>query len=444
MSEPIIDAAAGRLEGSELREAWALLLPEERMESLRTLARNEAEDVFLSLAGREQLEVVQMLPASERRSWLRLLDPDDAADVIQSAPAEERAGLMELLDPTTNKEVQALLAYAEDEAGGLMNPRYARLRPEMTVYEAISYLRRQAMSRVETIYYSYVLDSSQVLVGVVSFRQLFQSDATKMVREVMTGDIVSVREDMDQEAVSRILAQHDLMAVPVVDSEGRMKGIVTADDIVDVVQEAATEDMHKISGMEALGAPYLEIGFWPMVRKRAGWLAILFVGEMLTATAMGRFEDEIAKAVVLALFVPLIISSGGNAGSQATTLVIRALALGEARPRDWWRILRRELMSGLALGSILAAIGLARIAAWQAVGNAYGDHWLLLGMTVAASLVGVVCWGTLSGSMLPVLLKRLGFDPATASAPFVATLVDVTGLVIYFEVARLILSGTML
>jgi len=325
-----------------------------------------------------------------------------------------------------------------------MNPRYARLRPEMSVNEAISYLRRQARERVATIYYVYVLDAQQKLLGVVSFRELFAAVGEKKVQEVMQTDVVQATEETDQEALSLLFAQHGLMALPIVDSAGHVKGVVTVDDIVDVVQEEATEDIHKIGGMEALEAPYLQIGFTHMVRKRAGWLSALFLGEMLTATAMGYYEAEITRAVVLALFIPLIISSGGNSGSQASTLVIRAMALGEVRLRDWWHVIRREVFAGIVLGTILGAIGLMRILLWPTRAQIYGEHYLLVALTVSCSLIGVVLFGTIAGSMLPFILRRLGFDPASASAPFVATLVDVTGLVIYFTVASVILGGVLL
>jgi len=428
----------------DLLEAWSLLSPEERIEGFRLLAPEDADDFFLSLNARDQAELLLALPTGERRLWLRLLAPDDAADVMQELPLEEREKFLTLLDENTRTEVIALFSYAEDEAGGLMNPRYARVRPEMSVDEALSYLRRQARERLETIYYAYVLDAQQHLLGVASFRELFVAPREKTVREVMQTDVVTVSEQMGQEAVSQVFAHYDLLALPVVDAEGHMKGIVTADDIVDVVQEEATEDIHKIGGMEALDAPYLQIGFAQMVKKRAGWLSALFLGEMLTATAMGYYEHEIERAVVLALFIPLIISSGGNSGSQASTLVIRAMALGEVRLRDWWRVVRRELFAGLVLGTILGLIGLARILLWPARAHVYGEHYLLIGCTVALSLLGVVLFGTLAGSMLPFLLRRLGFDPASASAPFVATLVDVTGLIIYFTVASFILYGVLL
>jgi magnesium transporter len=429
---------------SDLQETWSLLPPGDRLEGFTLLSRAEAEEFFFSLSTRDQAELLLALPPKERRLWIRFLAPDDVADVIQAAPAEERDGLLALLDETTRTEVTALLAYAEDEAGGLMNPRYARVRPDMSVDEAISYLRRQAREQLATIYYAYVLDPQQRLLGVVSFRELFAAPGARKVQEVMRTDMVTASEQMDQEAVSLLFAQHDLMAIPVVDTAGRMRGIVTVDDIVDVVQEEATEDIQKIGGTEALDSPYLQIGFARMLRKRAGWLAALFLGEMLTATAMGYYENEIAQAVVLALFIPLIISSGGNSGSQASTLVIRAMALGEVRLRDWWRVIRRELAVGLALGTTLGVIGLLRVLLWQALFRVYGEHFLLIGLTVACSLVGVVLYGTITGSMLPFLLRRLDFDPASASAPFVATLVDVSGIVIYFTVASLILRGILL
>jgi magnesium transporter len=423
--------------------AWPGLSEAEQMRRFRAFKRDEREQLFLGLRAAEQAVLLLRMPVHERLTYFRVLPPDDAADVIQEAPAGERAGLLELLDDVARAEVKALLAYAEDDAGGLMNPRFARLRPDMTVDEAISYLRLQSR-RMETVYYAYVLDAEQRLLGVVSFRDLFTANGRARVSEVMNPNVIFVQEQTDQEEVARLFASENLSAIPVVDDGGRMKGIVTVDDIVDVVQEEATEDIQKFGGMEALHGPYLETGFWQMVRKRGGWLAALFLGEMLTATAMSHYEEEIARAVVLAVFIPLIISSGGNSGSQASTLIVRAMALAEVKLRDWWKVARREAASGIALGSLLATIGFVRILVWQAVGQAYGEHYLLIGATVALSLVGVVLFGTLAGSMLPFVLRRVGFDPASASAPFVATMVDVTGLVIYFTVANLILRGTLL
>jgi magnesium transporter len=428
----------------DLHKLWRILSPDERLEGFRLLPHDDAEEFFLTLARADLASLMLELPKNERRAWMRLLPPDDAADLIQQVPLAEREGLLSLLDDASRHEVTALLAYAQDAAGGLMNPRYARLRPEMTVDEAIGYLRRQARTNMELLSYLYAIDEEQRLLGVVSFRELFAAQPERTVREVMRTDVITVRDDQDQEEVSRILAQHDLIALPVVDFEGRMKGIVTVDDIVDVVQAEATEDIQKLGGMEAMDEPYLEIAFARMFRRRAGWLSALFIGEMLTATAMAYFQDEIARALVLSLFVPLIISSGGNSGSQASTLVVRAMSLGEVRIGDWWRVVRREIGAGFALGSLLGSMGFLRIVVWQGIWPLYGDHFVLIAATVGFSLLGVVMFGTFAGSLLPFVFRRLGFDPASASAPFVATLVDVSGLVIYFSVASLVLSGTLL
>ncbi|WP_437279510.1 magnesium transporter [Sorangium sp. So ce375] len=436
--------AAETLTAADLTLSWSALQNEERVQAYRRLRSEEAEDFFEGLPTADQAALLAGLTKGERRLWIRLLAPDDVADILLEVSPDEQAELLSLLEEPTGREVSALLAYAEDEAGGLMSPWFARVRPEATVDQAISYLKRQARDHLETIYYGYVLDAAQRLRGVVSLRQLMIAPGDRRVSDVMKTDVVSVNEDADQEAVARLFAEHDLVAIPVVDSEGRMKGIVTADDIVDVVEEEATEDIQKLGGMQALDAPYLRTPISRMLGKRAGWLSALFVGELLTATAMGHYESEIARAVVLALFVPLIISSGGNSGSQATTLVIRAMALGEIRLTDFWRVSRRELASGLALGGILGAIGFARVIAWEKLFGAYGPHYTLLALAVAISLVGVVTWGTLAGALLPFVLRALRFDPASASAPFVATLVDVSGLVIYFSVAELLLRGVLL
>ena len=429
---------------AELYEAWPVLSLEERVEGFEFLKRDDADDFFLQLNARDRAELLLALPPGERRLWMRLLAPDDAADVIQEAPAEERESMLSLLDDQTRREVKGLLDYAEDEAGGLMNTRYSRLRADMTVDEAISYLRKDARMREKTVYYVFVVDAQEHLHGVVSFRDLLVSPGDKLVQDVMRADVISAPEDLDQEALSQLFMRHHLLMMPVVDAEGRIKGVVNVNDIVDVVQEEATEDIQKLGAVETLQGPYLQVPLPRMIRKRAGWLAALFLGEMLTATAMGQFEAEIAHAVVLALFVPLIISSGGNSGAQATTLVIRAMALGEVRLRDWWRVIRREVITGFGLGTILASIGMVRILLWQFLFDAYGAHYFLVALTVAFSLVGVVLWGSVAGSILPFILRGLGFDPASASAPFVATLVDVTGLVIYFSIAAVVLNGTLL
>jgi len=375
-------------------------------------------------------------PASEPpRKWFRGLDFTDqllyqARDLEVTVVAERgREGSRPL--------------YPEDEAAGLMHSGYVRISSEMTVEEAIAEIRRQA-GQVEMIYYAYALDDAQHLLGVISFRELISAERSKKIRDVMRKDYVFVPEDQDKEAVAHLLAKHRLLAIPVVDADKHMMGIVSSADLAGVAQQAASEDILKIGGMEALEGPYMEVTFAQMVRKRAGWLAILFLGEMLTATAMGYFSDEISRAVVLALFIPLIISSGGNSGSQATTLVIRAMALGEIRLRDWWRVIQRELLAGVVLGAILGFIGVTRILLWHALRGTYGEHYLVIALTIGCSLIGVVMFGTLAGSMLPFILRSCGLDPASASAPFVATLVDVTGLIIYFSVASIILRGILL
>jgi magnesium transporter len=374
--------------------------------------------------------------ADSRRRWFPGLDFTE--QVLQQANEMEVTVVAE-----RSRHGRAASPYPEDEAGAFMHAGYVRISPDMSVEEAIAQIRQQA-GNVEMIYYAYALDDSQHLLGIVSFRELMSSERSRKVREIMHTDYLFVVEDTDQETVAQLLTKRRLLAVPVLDQEGHMLGIVTSADVAGVAQEEASEDIMKIGGMEALDGPYLEVTFGQMVRKRAGWLAILFVGEMLTATAMGYFSAEIERAVVLALFIPLIISSGGNSGSQATTLVIRAMALGEIRLRDWFRVIRRELAAGLALGAILGTIGISRILLWHTLRGTYGPHYLVVALTIGCSLVGVVLFGTTAGSMLPFVLRRCGLDPASASAPFVATLVDVSGLVIYFTVASIILRGILL
>jgi magnesium transporter len=433
------EASDDELSAEDLRYAWPLLDLEERSDGLRVLPREDAEDFFVSLPAADQAALILHFRPGQRRQWMRLLEPDDVADVVQEAGEQHKTTLFALLDVPTRKEVTALLAYEEDEAGGLMSTRYARLRPQMTADEAISFLRRQARAAIETIYYAYVLDPDQHLLGVVSFRDLFGADPQKIVSEIMETDVVRVSEEMDQETVSRVFAEHDLTVVPVVDAEGKMKGIVTVDDIVDVVQEEATEDAQKFGGMAALEVPYLQSSRAQMLKKRGGWLILLLVGSMLTATALESFEGQIDKVPLLALFIPMIVSTGGNSGSQASTLVIRAMALGEIRAADWWLIMRRELMTGLALGAILGVVALVRVAVWGSFGR-YGEDYLLVSAAVGMSVVGCVLCGTLAGSMLPFAMRKIGADPASASAPFVATLVDVSGILIYFGIANLVLS----
>jgi len=427
----------------DLLDQWPHLRKSERAKAFLSLSHEYMDDFFLALDARAQAELVLALPEGERRMLVRLLAPDDAADFVEKCPRAQREYVMGLMDDMTRQDTRALLDYREDVAGGLMNPRFARLRPEESIEEAITYLRQQ-LSRVETIYYAYVLDGDQHLLGVVSLKDLVRADPVKTVADVMTAKTVKVSDVASDKEIAHLLLTHDIRAIPVVDPQGCMKGIVTADDVMHVLREKDTKDMQKIGGMEALEGPYLDTGFFAMLRKRAGWLVLLFLGEMLTATAMAHYEHQIEEAVVLALFIPLLISSGGNSGSQATTLIIRAMALGELRLKDWWRVMRRELFSGLALGTLLGAIGFLRIVLWQKVTPTYGEYYMLVALTIFLTLIGVVTFGSLSGSMLPFVLRLVGLDPAAASAPFVATLVDVTGIIIYFSVAKRVLTGTVL
>jgi magnesium transporter len=387
------------------------------------------EKLLLAVGPEYAAELVEELPT------------DDAADLVGELSAGEREAV--LSEFTDRASVDKLLTYPEDSAGGLMTADVVKVREDATVAEAIEAIRSQSEDESQ-LYQVYAVDVHGHLRGIVPIAKLVISTPTRLVRELMEQPIVKVQPAQDQEQVARLMARYNLAAVPVVDANGHLLGRITFDDVVDVVEAEMTEDILKFGGMEALDAPYLKVAFSRMVRKRAGWLAALFLGEMLTATAMAFFQDEIAKAVILALFVPLIISSGGNSGSQASTLVIRAMALGEVHLRDWWRVIRREFATGIVLGGVLGAIGFLRITLWHAIIGIYGEHYMLIAFTVFGSLIGVVTFGTMAGSLLPFILRRLGFDPASASAPFVATLVDVTGLIIYFTVASLILRGTLL
>src|SRR5215204_5768132 len=369
--------------------------------------------------------------------------PDDRTEFLEELPAEATRQLLALLTPTERAVALTLLGYPEKSVGRLMTPHYVAVREQWTVREVLDYVREHGEDS-ETLNVLYVVDEHHALVDDVRIREFLLNSADRRVADLMDRRFVALKATDDQATAVAAFRAYDRSALPVTDTTGMLIGIVTIDDVLDVAEAEATKDIQRIGGSEALDEPYMEIGFASMIRKRAGWLTALFLGEMLTATAMGSFEHEISKAVVLALFVPLIISSGGNSGSQASTLVIRALALGEVGVRDWWRVVRREILAGLALGTILGSIGFLRISLTSAFMEGYGPHSVLIGITVGTSLVGIVLWGTIVGSLLPFILRRLGFDPATSSAPFVATLVDVTGLVIYFSVALVVLRGTLL
>ena len=386
------------------------------------------------------------LPTDRAAALVAAMSADQRADLFRELPNRTRARLFPAIDAATKESLRSLLGYPPTTAGGVMTTEHVEAPGTWTVERTLAHIRAAGHPQ-RPVYAVYVLDPvDRRLVHVVTLRELVIADPTRTLLEV--GERrrpVTVATWTDREEAARLLAKYDLLAVPVVDEGGHLLGIVTVDDMIDTLVKEQTEDLHKLGGLEAIDEPYTKIGFGTMIRKRAGWLCALFVSEMLTATAMQHFEAELSRAIVLALFIPLIMSSGGNSGSQATSLIVRALALREVRLRDWWLIALREAPAGVALGAILGAIGIARIVVWQTLGfYDYGPHWVLIALTVGAALVGVVTFGSLVGSMLPFILRGAGFDPASASAPFVATLVDVTGLVIYFSVAYLLLHGTLL
>ncbi len=411
--------------------------------AFRLLPRERAAKVFSYLPLERQQELLKAMAHGEVISILNAMSPDDRTSLLEELPANATQQLLNSLSSQERSVASRLLGYAEDSVGRLMTPDFVRIRPQWTVSHALDHIRRYGKDS-ETMGMIYVIDKQGKLIDDLRMRQILLASPRTRVADLMDSRFVALKATDKREAAVEAFKDSDLVSLPVTDSEGILLGIVTVDDILDVAEEEATEDIQKIGGSEALDEPYMKIALPRMVRKRASWLIILFLSEMLTATAMGRFEDEIAKAVVLSIFVPLVISSGGNSGSQASTLIIRAMALGEVRLRDWWRVMRREILSGLALGAILGTIGFIRISSWALLFHSYGPHWPLLALTVGLALIGIVLWGTLAGSMLPFLLRRLGIDPATSSAPFVATLVDVSGLIIYFTVAAFVLHGTLL
>ena len=411
----------------------------------RVLPREQAAAVFQHLPHDRQEALIESLANEQDRlaDLLNTLTPDDRTAFFEELPGEVVQPLLSLLNPKERAAAVRLLGYPDESVGRLMTTDYVAVRPNWTVAQALRHIRRFGKDS-ETINVVYVVEDGFRLVDDLRIREFILADPEAGVRSLMDERFVALRARDDQETAISVFREYDRVALPVVDSEGILVGIVTIDDVLDVAEEEATEDIQKLGGLEALDEPYVRTPLWTLIKKRARWLVVLFLGEMLTATAMGYYQHEIAKAVVLALFVPLIISSGGNSGSQAASLMIRALAVGEVTVRDWWQVMKREVFSGLALGGILGAVGLLRVSIWGSFFGSYGAHWFLLGLTVAISLVGVVLWGTFTGSMLPFVMRRIGVDPAVSSAPFVATLVDVTGLVIYFAVAATLLGGTLL
>ena len=410
----------------------------------RILPRELAGNVFSYLPLDHQELLLKSLSNEQMRTLLGQMTPDDQTRLLEELPPKVTRRLLAALAPDELKSARDLLGYPPHSAGRYMTPEYVAIGPDMTASEALDYIRKTGRDK-ETVNVVYVLDQDDRLIQDVRLGSLVMAQPNTKVRDIFEGPLVALKATTDREEAVQTFEKYDRIALPVTDADGYMLGIITVDDILDVATKEATEDIQKIGGMEALDAPYLEVGFLSMVKKRGGWLSVLFLGEMLTATAMGFFQMEIEKAAVLAMFIPLIISSGGNSGSQAATLTVRSLALGELKLRDWLRVFFREIRTSLVLGTWLGLIGFVRILLWQHLGwFDYTTHYLLVAVAVWVSLIGVVAFGSIAGSMLPFILRRLGFDPATSSAPFVATLVDVTGLVIYFTVAMLILRGTLL
>lgn len=427
----------------DLAEIFVDLKPDDEAVLLRVLPHDLAAEVFECLPVEDQEKMLLALGTEDVARILNDISPDDRTALLEELPSKVTQKLIALLNPEQRKIATDLLGYPPQSIGRRMTPEYVAIKQNWTVSQVLEHLRTQSERR-GAISQLYVVDEGGRLVDFVRLRNLVVARPEIPVVELLEQAVVSLRATDDQETAVAAFKKYDATILPVVDSKDVLVGVVTVDDVLDVAEKEATEDIQKLGGVEALDAPYLKIGMLSMIKKRAGWLAILFVGEMFTATAMGYFEDEIAKAVVLALFVPLIISSGGNAGSQATSLIIRAMAVRDITLGDWWRVMRRELGAGLALGCVLACIALVRILLWPHKEVVYGPHYMLIAATVASSLIGVVLFGSVAGSMLPFILRRVGFDPAAASAPFVATLVDVTGLVIYFTIAYQILHGTLL
>ena len=415
-------------------------LPEQaKVVVFRVIPQTQAAAVFEYLSADEQQELLHAMGHQQAARILNEMAPDDRTALLEEMPAEAVRGIVANLSPEERRVAQSLLGYPEGSVGRLMTPDFVTIRPEMTVGQVLEHIRARGKDS-ETLNVLYVLDRDGKLVDDLRIREFLLRPLETPVGEMMNDVFISLKATDTQESAVEVFRRYDRTVLPVVDGAGKLIGVVTVDDVLDVAEQAATEDIQKIGGLESgLDLPYMSSSFWEMFRKRGSTLVVLFLGELLTASAMQGFEKEIEAAVVLSLFLPLVISSGGNSGSQSSTLVIRAMALGEVKLRDWWRVARREIFSGLSLGALLGAVGFIRIVLWSTLHFAnYGEHPYILALAVGTALIGIVAWGSLSGAMLPFLLRRVGIDPATSSAPFVATLVDVTGLIIYFSTAAAI------
>jgi magnesium transporter len=450
--KPEFDELIQARDWSALREAFTEMDPADVAEVIedlpakdsgvlfRLLPRDMAALTFEYLPPHQQSELVSTLGNEDLKNLLNEMAPDDRTRLLEELPAEVTRRALTTLTPAELKVARELLGYPDRSAGRYMTPEFLTLPGNLTAAGALEYVRTHGQGR-ETLNVLYIVDEKGRLLDDVRLASLVLAKPDTLLPDIHDRQLVSIPATADREEVISFFEKYDRVALPVTDSQGVLLGIITVDDVLDVAEEEATEDIQRMGGMEALEAPYLDIGIPEMLRKRGGWLTVLFFGQMFTATAMAHYQDAITQAVFLSSFVPLIISSGGNSGSQATSLIIRALAVRDVALADWWRVAVRELLSGAALGLFLGLLGMLRIVLWPGRETLYGPYFAWVGAAVGLSVVGVVLFGTLCGSMLPFLLRRLGLDPAAASAPFVATLVDVTGVVIYFTVATLILSG---
>jgi magnesium transporter len=441
-----VAAETEELHPADLADVVELLPREHVHDLLKALPRDRAAAVLEYLNEELRTEVIEAMDTTEAAELVTQMKPDDRADTLEELDEAQAEEILSEIPSEQRRETETLLSFEPDTAGGLMTTEFVSVAATTPVELALENVRTIArVGRKEAMYSIYATDAQGRLAGVFSLRELLAAPAGATVGDIAWEEVVSISPHADREEVAKMIANYDLVALPVVSESEHVMGVVTVDDVIDVIQKEQTEDVQKFGGLEALDMPYTQIGFWAMIRKRVGWLAILFVGEMFTSVATNAFSKEIESAVILSIMMPLILSSGGNSGSQATSLIIRALALGELQVKDWWRVLFRELPAGLTLGSILGGIGFVRILAQQYLRiGTLTDFPVLLGLTIWVAVIGVVTFGSVIGSMLPFLLRRLKLDPASASAPFVATIVDVTGLVIYFVAARIMLTGTIL
>ncbi|MDR2205492.1 MAG: magnesium transporter [Flavobacteriaceae bacterium] len=429
---------------ADIAETLSELHADERLLAFLKIPKEYKADVFSHLDPDFQEETIRSIGSEEVSEILNGMTPDDRTALFEDFPDELIKYSINHLNPQERRIALKLLGYHADSIARLMTPYYIQIRKEWTVKRCLQQIKKVG-KKVETLNHLYVVDEKNCLIDDLAIGALLLADEETLISELTDNHFVAITTTTSKEDAVAYFEKYDRTALPIITESGVLVGIVTIDDILDQIEQQNTEDIQKFGGVEALDVPYIQTSVMGMVKKRGFWLTILFFSEMLTVSAMGFFEDEIKKVVILASFIPLIISSGGNTGSQAATLIIRAMALQEVTLRDWWYVMRKEIFTGLLLGGILGIIGFSRILIWHLLGLFdYGEHWFFIALSVGLSLVFVVLWGTLSGSMVPFILKKFKLDPAASSAPFVATLVDVTGLIIYFSVAGLLLTGKLL